>query len=489
MSDSTGTLIAGQWAAGGGAPIVAKDPATGEAIFTASASSEAQVDAAVCSARAALELWAQSPLQQRTEILQRYAEGLKLSRIELALEISRHTGKPDWEALTEVDAMVAKVAISIEALNDRRKDSERQQSGATAATRYKPMGVMAVIGPFNMPEHLPNGHIVPALLAGNTVVFKPSELTPGVGVAMAKLLELAGLPAGVLNLVQGGKDVGAALIRHPEVDGILFTGSVAGGLAISKAVVDQPAKIVALEMGGNNPLVIWQANDLDAAAYLAIQSAFITSGQRCSCARRLIVPQGPDGDAILERLIGLMRRIRVAPHADRPEAFMGPVITDAAADNLLAAQQHLLSQGGISLIPLRSIGPTRAMLSPGLIDVTAVADRADEELFGPLLQVIRVVDFDAAVREANRTRFGLAAGLFSDNAELWQRFYSKIRAGVVYWNRQTTGGSSYLPFGGVGLSGNYRPSGYWAADYCSYPVASMEVPTLAMPAAKTPGVG
>ena len=488
MNNPTGTFLAGRWVAGEGAALIAKDPATGEVVFGGSASSETQIDAAVKSAREALESWADCPLEQRIAILRRYAECLKSSRIEMALEISRHTGKPDWEALTEVDAMVGKVAISVEAMTDRRTTSERQQAGATAATRYKPMGVLAAIGPFNMPGHLPNGHIVPALLAGNTIVFKPSELTPGVGVAMAALFEKAGLPAGVLNLIQGGREAGSALVRHADINGILFTGSVAGGLAISKAVVDQPAKMVALEMGGNNPLVIWQANDLDAAAYLTIQSAFITSGQRCSCARRLIMPDGPAGTAILDRIISMVGKIRVGPHTDRPEPFMGPVISDAAAANLLAAQQHLLHQGGESLIPLRSIGPRQAMLSPGLIDVTAVSDRADDELFGPLLQVIRVGDFDAAIREANRTRFGLAAGLFSDDAELWQRFYSKIRAGVVYWNRQTTGGSSYLPFGGVGLSGNYRPSGYWAADYCSYPVASMEVPALIMPSTRTPGV-
>jgi succinylglutamic semialdehyde dehydrogenase len=201
------------------------------------------------------------------------------------------------------------------------------------------------------------------------------------------------------------------------------------------------------------------------------------------------VADSPAGNAIVDRLVAMIAKMKVAPHADRPEPFMGPVISDAAARNLLAAQKHLIDQGGVPLVPLRSIGPRQAMLSPGLIDVTDVPDRSDEELFGPLLQVVWVSDFDAAIREANRTRFGLAAGLFSDNAELWQRFYSKIRAGVVYWNRQTTGGSSYLPFGGVGLSGNYRPSGYWAADYCSYPVASMEVPELTLPAARTPGVG
>ena len=407
----------------------------------------------------------------------------------MAEAICLETGKPLWEALTEVDAMIAKVSISIEAFHDRRKPTERRQAGAIAATRYKPMGVMAVFGPFNMPGHLPNGHIVPALLAGNTVVFKPSELTPAVGEKLADFLHAAGIPSGVFNLVQGGRDVGALLARHPQVNGILFTGSVAGGLALNNALADHPRKILALEMGGNSPLIVWEAKDHEAAAYLTIQSAFITAGQRCSCARRLIVPQNSNGNAFVERLTAMIRTIRVGRFTDRPEPFMGPVISESAADRILAAQAELLAAGGLPLVVMQVPGDRKTMLGPELIDVTPIEDRPDTEIFGPVLQLIRVPDFAAAIVEANRTAFGLAAGLFSDNAELWKQFYRKIRAGVVYWNRQTTGGSSYLPFGGIGQSGNFRPSGYWASDYCSYPVASMENASLTMPGQRTPGIG
>ena len=160
---------------------------------------------------------------------------------------------------------------------------------------------------------------------------------------------------------------------------------------------------------------------------------------------------------------------------------MGPVITDTAADRLLAAQEDLRFRGGQTLIPMTSIGPRRAMLSPGLIDVTAVPEVEDVEHFGPLLQLIRVDNFDAALREANRTAFGLAAGLLSDRRDLYTHFYREIRAGVVNWNRPTTGASGKLPFGGIGLSGNHRPSGYYATDYCSYPVASLEAEQLSCP--------
>ena len=471
-----------------GVAFVSTNPATGEVVWQGNAGSESQIDQAVVAARDALDRWADAPLNARTGYLEAFAEQLKQHKQDLAEAICRETGKPRWEALAEVDAMIGKVAISILAYHERRRETSSEAAGVLSATRYKPFGVMAVIGPFNMPGHLPNGHIVPALLAGNTVIFKPSELTPLVGQKMAELWSAPNLPKGVFQIVQGGRETGAALVRHPGIDGVLFTGSVAGGLAISRTLLDQPGKIVALEMGGNNPLVVWGAADLDAAAYLIIQSAFITAGQRCSCARRLIIPNDARGDAIIEHLTAMMQKIRVGPYTAQQEPFMGPVITDGAAESLLGAQEHLIERGAKTLFAMRTIGPTKAMLSPGLIDVTNVSDRPDVEFFGPMLQVIRVADFDAAIIEANNTKFGLAAGLLSDDVKLWERFYRRTRAGVVYFNRQTTGGSSALPFGGTGLSGNHRPSGYFAADYCSYPVASMESPKLAMPEKRSLGI-
>ena len=358
----------------------------------------------------------------------------------------------------------------------------------TSATRYKPHGVIAVFGPFNFPAHLPNGHIVPALLAGNTVVFKPSEAAPLVGQVMVECWQAAKLPPGVINLIQGGRETGELLASHPGIDGIFFTGSFAAGSAINQTLAADPGKILALEMGGNNPLVVHKVSNLDAAAYTIVQSAYVTAGQRCTCARRLIVPDGPHVNPLLDRLGHMTRSIRVGRYTDEPEPFIGPVISDAAAEKILAAQGELRSRGGKVLVELKSPGPRLAMLSPGLIDTTDVKDRADTEVFGPLLQVIRVRDFDAAIREANNTRYGLAAGLLSDDRELWHRFLRKIRAGVVNWNRPTTGASGALPFGGVGRSGNHRPSGYFAADYCSYPVASMESEELILPKSPPPGI-
>ncbi len=468
--------------------LISTNPATGEINWEGAAASPAEVDRAVSSARDALESWSDLTLDQRIDHLRRFADHVKQNKARLGESISREVGKPRWEAGAEVDAVVGKVDQSVKAYHDRRRADESESSGVKSLTRYKPHGVVAVFGPFNFPAHLPNGHIVPALLAGNTVVFKPSEAAPLVADVMVEMWREIGLPPGVLNLLQGGRETGQTLASHRGIDGVFFTGSFAAGSAINQALASEPGKILALEMGGNNPLVVHDVSDLTAAAYMIVQSAYVTAGQRCTCARRLILPDGPRVGALLERLTSMIHTIKVGKYTDEPEPFSGPVISDAAAEKVLAAQHELRSRGGDVLVELKSIGPRRAMLSPGLIDTTDVADRGDTEVFGPLLQVIRVRDFDGAIREANNTRYGLAAGLLSDSRELWDRFLRKIRAGVVNWNRPTTGASGGLPFGGVGRSGNHRPSGYWAADYCSYPVATMETSDLSVPKSPPPGI-
>ena len=380
--------------------------------------------------------------------------------------------------------MIGKIDLSIEA-HGRRCAEFRNSLGVT---RFKPHGVVAVLGPFNFPGHLPNGHIVPALLAGNTVVFKPSEFAPAVAGQTAALWAAAGLPAGVLTVVQGGRDTGAALAAHPGIDGLFFTGSARAGLALNQLFASTPEKILALEMGGNNPLVVHRTADLAAAAVLTVQSAYLSAGQRCTCARRLIVPSGEEGDRFVALLADLTRALRVGASTDRPEPFLGPVVSAATADRLLAAQNNFIARGAVALVEMRQLKAGTGLLSPGLFDVTAVAGRDDEEFFGPLLQLIRVPDFAAAIREANHTAYGLAAGLISDDAALYAQFFAEVRAGIINWNQQLTGASSGAPFGGVGRSGNHRPSAYLAADYCSYPVASIEVPQLKLPAQLPPGL-
>jgi succinylglutamic semialdehyde dehydrogenase len=345
--------------------------------------------------------------------------------------------------------------------------------GNRVAVRHKPHGVLAVLGPYNFPAHLPNGHIVPALIAGNAVVFKPSEKTPATGEFLVKCLHEAKIPDGVVRLLIGGPEQGKALASQPGIDGLLFTGSARAGQALHRQFAETPQKILALELGGNNPLVVWNAKDIEAAAVIAVQSAYLTAGQRCTAARRLIVEDGKHAE-LIEAMQGLIDRLIVdEPFAD-PQPFMGPVIDLAAADHVQEQWLNLMMKGGKPLRRLDRPVKERPYLTPALIDVTDVRDRPDEEIFGPVLQVIRVEDFDAAIDEANRTRFGLAASLIGGSPEMYDKFWANVRAGVINWNKPTNGAPSNAPFGGIGLSGNHRPSAFYAADYCAYPVTSNE---------------
>ena len=452
--------------------IVSVEPATGAVLWRGSVG---DVDATVARARRAWPAWAALPLQTRMELVRRFANEVRKQTDTLAELIARETGKPLWESRSELESVIGKVEISIRAYAERtsQRKLDRALQG-TAAVRHKPHGVLAVLGPYNFPAHLPNGHIVPALIAGNAVVFKPSEKTPAVGEALVACFHRAGIGASVVQLLVGGPETGQALVAHDGIDGVLFTGSAHAGLAINRKLAEQPGKIVALEMGGNNPIVVWDTPKIDDAAAVIVQSAFATAGQRCSAARRLIVRS-----TLYDRVVGEVKRLAdrliVGGPFDEPAPFMGPVIDGRAADGLTEAFLELLSRGGSPIKHLVRRDETLPFLSPAIIDVTAVAERPDAELFGPLLQVIRVDDFDAAIAEANNTRFGLSAALIGGSPQDYNRFWAHVRAGVVNWNRPTIGASSAAPFGGVGLSGNHRPSAFYAADYCAYPVASSEI--------------
>lgn len=480
--------IAGAWQDGQGDAFESLNPVSQQVIWSGQSATAEQVDAAVKSARQAFPAWATRSLDERIAVLEAFAAALKNRADEIARCIGEETGKPLWESATEVTSMANKVAISIQSYRERTGEKSGPLGDATAVLRHKPHGVVAVFGPYNFPGHLPNGHIVPALLAGNTVVFKPSELTPKVAELTVQCWIEAGLPAGVLNLLQGARDTGIALAGHSGIDGLFFTGSSRTGNSLHQQFAGRPDKILALEMGGNNPLVVDQVADVDAAVYTVIQSAFISAGQRCTCARRLLVPQGAWGDAFLARLVEVASTIQVGAFDQQPAPFMGSVISLAAAQALIDAQEVMLANGAVALLEMTQPVAQSALLTPGIIDVSDVADREDEELFGPLLQVIRYADFDAAIEEANATQYGLAAGLLSDSQARYQQFWLQSRAGIVNWNKQLTGAASTAPFGGVGASGNHRASAYYAADYCAYPVASLETETLALPASLTPGI-
>ncbi|ANF59035.1 succinylglutamate-semialdehyde dehydrogenase [Halotalea alkalilenta] len=487
LAPSRRQLIDGRWVDGEGARFDKRDPVAGTPLWEGASASEAQVRQAVAAARAAFPDWARAPLERRTALVERFRERLRAHRPTLARCFAEETGKPYWETLTEVDAMINKVNVSIEAQLERAGTRVADKGDMRARVSHRPHGVMAVFGPYNFPGHLPNGHIVPALLAGNCVVFKPSELTPkSADLVLGCWLE-AGLPAGVINLLQGGREVGQALTRQRGLDGVLFTGSASSGKQIHAQFAGQVDKLLALELGGNNPLVVCDDCDIDAAVVNIVNSAFLSAGQRCSCARRLLVPDGDWGVALTERLIQTMARLRVGGQFDEPAPFYGGLVSPLAAERMLDAQRELEECGAQVLLRMHSLAEGTSLLSPGLVDATGV-ELPDEEYFGPLLTLYRYRDWDQAIELANRTRYGLAASLLGGDAAAWEDFSLRVRAGVVNWNRPTCGAASDAPFGGVKESGNHRPSAFYAADYCAYPVASMESPVLGLPATLPPGL-
>lgn len=481
-------LINGEWLQGEGDEMVSLNPGNSDRIWQGYSANDQQVDQAIEAAGEAFTHWSERPIAERASYLVRFTELLGESKELIAETIGEETGKPLWEALSEVTAMQGKAAITIKAYQERCKRIDENSNGVRSTLNHRPHGIVAIFGPYNFPAHLPNGHIMPALLAGNTLIFKPSELTPKSAELLVKLWQKADLPNGVLNLLQGDKETGKLIASHPAINGLYFTGSANTGCYLHQQFGGQPEKILALEMGGNNPLLVTQTKNLPAAVYNTIQSAYITAGQRCTCARRLLVPEGALGDKFVEHLSAAVEQIQVGTYNQQPPPFMGSLISQQAMTQLLAAQESLVEQGATSLISMQRFTDKGALLSPGLIDCSAVETPPDIELFGPLLQLYRVRDLEHAVELANNTRYGLAAGVLSDDPEVFTYFQRHVRSGIMNWNRPLTGASSALPFGGVGISGNHRASAWYAADYCAYPVASLQSESIELPESLPPGI-
>ena len=469
---SKGNFISGEWQAGLGRGFDSIDPSNGARIWQGQEASPDQVDTAYHAARKAFPAWAERSISSRRDIVLRFKDIALANKDKLAQLIARETGKVLWDAAGEAGAVAGKIDISLKSYETRTGTSSTPTGFGRADLRHKPHGVMAVLGPYNFPAHLPNGQIIPALIAGNTIVFKPSEHCSAVGEFLTSLYAEAGFPQGVVNMVQGARDVGACVLDHKELDGVLFTGAASTGAFIHKKFGGRPEIVLALEMGGNNPLLVWDVEDYNAVASIIIQSAFITSGQRCTCARRVLLPEGKDGDAILDRLVAMTNGLKIGAWNDDEEAFMGPLISAGIADFVVGRGTELTQKlGGRAIVKPEIMDRGPAYIRPGIIDVSGLLV-PDEEIFGPVMQIIRVPSLEAGISEANNTRFGLSAGLISDKRQNWQIFTRKIRAGVVNFNRATTGAAGFLPFGGPGASGNHNPGAFYAADFCAWPMAS-----------------
>jgi len=453
--------------------IQSVDPATGEIVWQAPVS---DVDAQIALVESCWADWASRPSSYRAETMRRFANGVRAHEEALATLISRETGRPLWHARQEVGSVPERVEKAIQAYSERTGQRQAEGAlGARTAVRHKPHGVLGVITPHVLPARIAVDHIIPALLAGNGVVFKPSEKTPATGEMLVRLMREAGISEGLVQCVVGGGAEGEALAADPRVSGILFTGSTQTGLAISRACADQPGKLLALEMSGNNPIVVWDTADIASAAALIVQSAFDMSGQHCLSARRLIV-RDTLHEVLLAQVKDLAERLVVGPPTAETVPFMGPVIDMEAADGLTDSFLFLMSNGGRPIRHMQRPFQGLPFVSPAIIDVTEMDQRPDIELFGPLLQVVRVGSFEDAIAEANRTRHGLGATLIGGTPEHYDRFWANSRAGIINWNRPSFMLAPNAPLGGTGLSGNHRPGGHYTADHCAYPVASSEMP-------------
>ncbi len=444
--------------------------------------SPASLEQAVESAGRAFPAWRDTPLEDRARCLYRLAELLRSEGERLAAVIAVDAGKPLWEARTEVKAMVDKVRITLEeGLEPIRERSIELPPGKQARWRHHARGVLGVLGPFNFPGHLAHGHVVPALATGNTVVIKPSERTPAVGQLYAELVSQAGFPAGVFNLIQGDGAQGAKLAAHPDVQGVLFTGSYAVGRRILEATLDQPWKLVALEMGGKNGALVCADADLDAAANAIAFGAAVTAGQRCSATSRLIVLRDV-ADALIERLTRTLSAVRVGYELD-DDVFMGPVISADARERHARVLELARAEGAELLLdggPIEGPRPGH-YVRPSLHRVPALSSESRyqcEEHFVPDLCVLEVGSLDEGSAALNATDYGLVGSVFTRDRACFERVFRASRLGLLNWNTSTVGASSRLPFGGIGRSGNDRPAGVLSTVYCTYPVASLEVEQL-----------
>ena len=453
-------------------------PIDGSVVWSGDATQTKDLVGLMARSKDAATRWKTVDFVDRANIVMRFADYLGRHREHVSDLITREVGKLPWDAAGEVNAAIAKADRSIQAIRERRLESIHPSQEATKAIRYHPIGVTLVLGPFNFPLHLPGGQIIPALLAGNSVVFKPSEQATAVGHWIADAWKQAGLPEDVFQMIVGGVEIAVAAIDEPAVSGVFLTGSRAAGLSIHRQLAGRPEVMLALELGGNNPIVISEQVDPELATSIVSFSAFVSSGQRCTCARRAIYV-GDRGEQQIDAVVRATRRLKVGLPSDTG-AQIGPLISEAAAESLRQTYDTLIGLGCEPLIHWNADSRRDNLVHPVILDASQTEGEAYKQIgalewFGPMLVVHRAKDLETATRLAAETPYGLSAALVGGDRDHFERFVRDVGAGVVNWNRPTTGAAGTLPFGGRGHSGNHRPAGFFAVDSCNEPVSSVQL--------------
>ncbi len=435
------------------------------------------VDAAVESGQQAFAKWKAIPLQGRLEIIKRFGEELEKRKDKIARHIAVETGKPFDEALGEAGLLKAKINVTID--EGLKLISEQKLDLGAGLGRgeihWRPKGLLVVIGPFNFPVHLSNGHIIPALITGNTIILKPSEKTPYCAQIYMEAAEAAEFPPGVIQLVHGNADLATRLIRHPHIDGVLATCSYDVGAKIQKELAAEPEKIIALEMGGKNAALIWEFQDLQKCADDLIRSSFLTTGQRCTALSRCYVKR-EFIDALTESFHKKAKDLVIGhPFQEDPKPFMGPIISARSREDFLR-YSHIAESEGAEIVmrgkPLEGTPqkgrhplPEGYYVTPSIHAIKKWDPKSNyqtHEIFGPDIFFCPIDSIEEGIAAVNSTDYGLSFSFYGGNEATFEKVADSIEAGLCYWNRPTVGASAKLPFGGWKRSGNQRPAGIFA---------------------------
>ncbi len=419
-------------------------------------------------AKKAHTFWDKVGLEKRRENLSPLKNIFEKKLKSLAEIISRETGKPLWESEKEVQALIQKMEITFKDSLERIKDQEvkNYKDSFVGRVRFKSRGVFLVISPFNFPMHLAFAQILPALLAGNTVIFKPSEKTPASGQALTECFELLNLPKGVFQMIQGDAALSQRLTKDSLIDGILFVGSFQVGQKIKEATLQDYWKILALEMGGYNSTLIWDYESKDQAIFETLKSCFLTGGQRCSSSSQILVNKKIAKDFISGFLEGA-QKITIDHWAKNP--FMGSLIDAESFQKFFQFETALLEANVEILQKGKDLAHLKGhYVSPGIykLNKQQAFSFGQEEIFTPQVLIYEVEDLEESVKMINHSGYGLVLSLFTQDEKIREEMFYKAKVGLINYNRASCGATSFLPFGGLGKSGNDRPAASFMIDSC-----------------------
>lgn len=440
------------------------------------------VDRVVDSAQAGFKTWKKLSQEERNTYLKRYQEEVSKRKEEIAMAISFEMGKPLWEAKTEVASVIAKVGVTIDESLPRIKS--KHIDNILPKTKghiiYKPIGPSLIIGPFNFPCHLANGQILSALVAGNSVIFKPSEKTTYSAQLMIECFHAAGFPTGVVNLIQGDGEVARRLLKEKSIKGVFFTGSKEVGKKILEVTHHDLSKLVSLELGGKNTTILHHDANLEHALQELIKACFLTAGQRCTSTSIVAIHRSIQ-DKFISQFHELAKKIIIDhPVEYSKEPFMGPLVDQGAVDAYLLFMGMAKREGIEEIMRGKQLEKSKKghYVSPSIHKAERWNNDSmflHSEIFGPNVTFIPYDTKEEAIAIANATEYGLAAAVFTKDVDFYKQCLEEIDSGLVNINRSTVGASAKLPFGGVKNSGNYRPAALTTVDACVYQMACLEV--------------